>query len=135
VANRNLQSPVGLPPTLTLINAAACPTYCNVLVGSISQWNFIALRIQYTTVDYSQQLYNTRPNSTSSLTQLTQITIGSAPNTTSELFKLSRTTDTVHSKSLYTSPRHNHSNVSVLTVALLRKLNKPIVTQQELLRY
>jgi hypothetical protein len=44
--------------------------YCRILVGSISQWNFIALKIQYTTVDYSQQLYNTRPNSTSSLTQL-----------------------------------------------------------------
>jgi hypothetical protein len=26
--------------------------YCNVLVGSISQWNFIALKVQYTTVDY-----------------------------------------------------------------------------------
>jgi hypothetical protein len=42
-------------------------TYCNVLVGSISQWNFIAFKVQYKTVDYSRQLYNTRPNSTSSL--------------------------------------------------------------------
>jgi hypothetical protein len=31
--------------------------YCNVLVGSISQWNFIALKVQYTTVNYSQQLF------------------------------------------------------------------------------
>jgi hypothetical protein len=53
------------------ISAELLRTYCNVLVGSISQWNFIALKVQYTTVDYSQQLYNTRPNSTSSLTQLT----------------------------------------------------------------
>jgi hypothetical protein len=31
--------------------------YCNVLVGSISRWNFIALKVQYTTVNYSQQLF------------------------------------------------------------------------------
>jgi hypothetical protein len=29
-------------------------TYCNVLVGSISRWNFIALKVQYTTLDYIQ---------------------------------------------------------------------------------
>jgi hypothetical protein len=44
--------------------------YCNEFAGCISQWNFITLRVQYTTLDYSQQLYNTRPNSTSPLTQL-----------------------------------------------------------------
>jgi hypothetical protein len=44
--------------------------YCDEFAGSISQWNFITLKIQYTTLDYRQQLYNTRPNSTSSLTQL-----------------------------------------------------------------
>jgi hypothetical protein len=33
------------------------PPICNVLVGSISQWNFIALKFQYTTVNYSQQLF------------------------------------------------------------------------------
>jgi hypothetical protein len=59
---------------------------------SIHDGTLLHSKSQYTTVDYSQQLYNTRPNSTSSLTQLLQITIGSAPNTTSELFKLSRTT-------------------------------------------
>jgi hypothetical protein len=47
--------------------------YCNVLVGSISQWNFITLKVQYTTPDYSQQLCNTRPNSTSPLTQMPQL--------------------------------------------------------------
>jgi hypothetical protein len=31
--------------------------YCNVPVGSISQWNFIALKVQYTTVKHSQQLF------------------------------------------------------------------------------
>jgi hypothetical protein len=31
--------------------------YCNVFVGSISQWNFITLKVQYTTVNYSQQLF------------------------------------------------------------------------------
>jgi hypothetical protein len=45
--------------------------YCNVLVGSISQWNFIALKVQYTNVDYSQQLYNTRPLSPDFRTRLT----------------------------------------------------------------
>jgi hypothetical protein len=44
--------------------------YHNEFAGSISQWKFITLKIQYTTLDYSQQLYNTRPNSTSPLTQL-----------------------------------------------------------------
>jgi hypothetical protein len=31
--------------------------YCNVLVGPISQWNFITLKVQYTTVNYGQQLF------------------------------------------------------------------------------
>jgi hypothetical protein len=44
--------------------------YCNVPVGSISQWNFITLKVQYTTLYYRQKLYNTRQNSTSPLTQL-----------------------------------------------------------------
>jgi hypothetical protein len=30
------------------------PSYCNVLDGFYSQWNFIALKIQYTTVNYNQ---------------------------------------------------------------------------------
>jgi hypothetical protein len=69
----------------------SCTTlYCNVLVGSISQWNFIALKIQYTTVNYSQQLFsnsNTRTNSTDS-----QITAGASnlfksPNTTAALIR------------------------------------------------
>jgi hypothetical protein len=31
--------------------------YCNVLVGSISQWNFITLKLQYTIVSYSPQRF------------------------------------------------------------------------------
>jgi hypothetical protein len=31
--------------------------YCNEFGGSISRWNFIALRVQYTSVNYSQQLF------------------------------------------------------------------------------
>jgi hypothetical protein len=34
---------------------------CNVLVGSISRWNFITLKIQYTTINYNTS--NTRPTS------------------------------------------------------------------------
>jgi hypothetical protein len=47
--------------------------YCNEFAGSISQWKFITLRIQYTIVNYSRQRFynsNTRITSTSSLTQL-----------------------------------------------------------------
>jgi hypothetical protein len=40
-------------------------SYYNVLVGSISQWNFIALKGQYTTVNYNSS--NTRTTSTGSL--------------------------------------------------------------------
>jgi hypothetical protein len=49
-----------------------CTAYCNVLVGSISQWSFIALKIQYTTVNYNTS--NTRMTSTGSLTN-SQVTI------------------------------------------------------------
>jgi hypothetical protein len=38
-------------------NNADVPThlhkYCNEFVGSISQWKFITLKAQYTTVDYN----------------------------------------------------------------------------------
>jgi hypothetical protein len=30
--------------------------YCNKFAGSISQWKFITLTVQYTTLDYSSQL-------------------------------------------------------------------------------
>jgi hypothetical protein len=36
--------------------ATGAPTYCNKFAGSISQWKFITLRVQYTTLDYSSQL-------------------------------------------------------------------------------
>jgi hypothetical protein len=39
------------------------PTYCNKFAGSISQWKFITLKAQYTTVEYSSQHFwdsNTR---------------------------------------------------------------------------
>jgi hypothetical protein len=134
--------------------------YCNIFVGSISQWNFITLKIQYTTLDYSQQLYNARPNSTSSLTQLPNYT----PNTTgaSYLFAFQNTTllqsvalrimsnrysfcNTTHNfmRSPLSSHRHFHSNVSVYIVAWKRLFSllryrgnatmpqHPIVAQQE----
>jgi hypothetical protein len=47
--------------------------YCNKFAGSVSRWKFITLKVQYTTLDYSSQLFynsNTRITSTSSLTQL-----------------------------------------------------------------
>jgi hypothetical protein len=31
--------------------------YCNKFAGSISRWKFITLRVQYTTLDYSSQLF------------------------------------------------------------------------------
>jgi hypothetical protein len=31
--------------------------YCNEFAGSISQWKFITLAVQYTTLDYSSQLF------------------------------------------------------------------------------
>jgi hypothetical protein len=31
--------------------------YCNKFAGSISQWKFITLTAQYTTVEYSSQLF------------------------------------------------------------------------------
>jgi hypothetical protein len=31
--------------------------YCNEFAGSISQWKFITLSVQYTTLDYSSQLF------------------------------------------------------------------------------
>jgi hypothetical protein len=43
---------VGLVANLDVLSP-----YCNVLIGSISQWNFIALKVQYTTVTYSRQLF------------------------------------------------------------------------------
>jgi hypothetical protein len=33
------------------------PIYCNEFAGSISQWKFITLKVQYTTPDYSPQLF------------------------------------------------------------------------------
>jgi hypothetical protein len=105
-------------------------TKCQNIVaysGSISQWDFIALKIQYTAVNYNSS--NTRTTSTGSLIQLS-ITINSAPNNDRAPQALSHNSP-VHSKSLsYIPHRHNHSNVSVLIVALLRKRNKPIVMQQ-----
>jgi hypothetical protein len=50
-----------------------------VFVGSISRWNFIRLKVQYTIVNYSPQRFqnsNTRTTSTSSLTQLLITTLG-----------------------------------------------------------
>jgi hypothetical protein len=41
--------------------------YCNKFAGSISRWKFITLQVQYTTLDYSSQLFynsNTRITST-----------------------------------------------------------------------
>jgi len=32
-------------------------TYCNKFAGSISRWKFITLTVQYTTLDYSSQLF------------------------------------------------------------------------------
>jgi hypothetical protein len=32
-------------------------SYCNVLAGSISQWNFITLKIQYTIVNHNPQRF------------------------------------------------------------------------------
>jgi hypothetical protein len=31
--------------------------YCNKFAGSVSQWKFITLTVQYTTLDYSSQLF------------------------------------------------------------------------------
>jgi hypothetical protein len=32
-------------------------SYCNKFAGSISQWKFITLKVQYTTLDYGSQLF------------------------------------------------------------------------------
>jgi hypothetical protein len=32
-------------------------TYCNKFAGSISQWKFVTLKVQYTTVKHSPQLF------------------------------------------------------------------------------
>jgi hypothetical protein len=32
--------------------------YCNKFAGSISRWKFITLNVQYTTLDYSSQLFS-----------------------------------------------------------------------------
>jgi hypothetical protein len=31
--------------------------YCNKFAGSVSQWKFTTLTVQYTTLDYSSQLF------------------------------------------------------------------------------
>jgi hypothetical protein len=31
--------------------------YCNKFAGSVSQWKFITLKVQYTTLDYGSQLF------------------------------------------------------------------------------
>jgi hypothetical protein len=109
-----------------------CPYTSLTRVGSMSQWNFIALKVQYTAVNYSQQLFsnsNTRTTSTGSLIQLPQITIGSAPNTTSELFKLSRTT----AQFIWNLSLIYHTAVSIVMFPfkLLCYFNKSIVMQQD----
>jgi hypothetical protein len=44
--------------TLTPHMLSKCATdYCNEFAGSISRWNFITLTVQYTTLDYSSQLF------------------------------------------------------------------------------
>jgi hypothetical protein len=43
-------------PTVVITNTRPS-LYCNEFAGSISQWKFITLKIQYTTLDYSQQLF------------------------------------------------------------------------------
>jgi hypothetical protein len=59
-----------------------------------SRWNFITLTVQYTTLDYSQQLYNTRPNSISPLTQLTNYNSSNTRTTTASLpFAFQNSTD------------------------------------------
>jgi hypothetical protein len=78
-------------------------TYSRVLFTM----EFFALKIQYTTVNYSQQLFELTYN----------------------LYSFFDTTDKFI-RSLSRSQRHNHRNVSVTMVALLRKRNNPIVTQQ-----
>jgi hypothetical protein len=88
-----------------LVSFLVC--YCNVLVGSIHDGTLLHSKFN---------------------TQLL-ITISSSEHTYN-LYSFSNTTTQVHSKSLYISRRHNHSNVSVLIVALIWKRNKPIVTQQ-----
>jgi hypothetical protein len=84
--------------------------YCNVLVGSISQWNFITLKIQYTTINYNTS--NTRPTSAR------------------PIYSRSRT-------QLPSSVKISHIAVSIVMFpfTLLRYCNKSIVMPQELLRY
>jgi hypothetical protein len=40
-----------------LVNLVAAESIVTNLLGSISRWKFITLRVQYTTLDYSSQLF------------------------------------------------------------------------------
>jgi hypothetical protein len=42
---------------VTLGREVTVGTYCNEFAGSISQWKFITLKAQYTTLDYSPQFF------------------------------------------------------------------------------
>jgi hypothetical protein len=47
---------VNMPEPSVSIKGREFLGYCNKFAGSISQWKFITLKAQYTTVDYSSQL-------------------------------------------------------------------------------
>jgi hypothetical protein len=62
-----------------------CISYCNVLIGSISRWNFIALKVQYTTVKHSQRLfYNSNTHTTDSQITMDASVLFRSSNTTAQ---------------------------------------------------
>jgi hypothetical protein len=113
---------------------------------SISQWNFITLRVQYTTLDYSPQLFyssNTRATSTGSLIQLLITTLRThvqpllvlwhhcvlslhVPelNSLSSSSSLAQLSPSAPKALLYIAHSRFHSNVSVYIVVLLWKCHK-----------
>jgi hypothetical protein len=103
-------------------------TRCNFLVGSISQWKFITLKVQFTTLDYSSQLFqnsNTSAISTGSRAQLTNYTpkVNTLQLNSRQVYVLSvcvseHNCSCQSVSSLYTV-RHFHSNVSFYIVVLL----------------
>jgi hypothetical protein len=74
--------------------------YCNEFAGSISRWNFITLKIQYTTINYNTS--NTRPTSAHPISSRSRTELPS---------------------SVEISHRRIHSNFSVYIVALLEQIH------------
>jgi hypothetical protein len=118
---------------------------CNVFAGSFSRWNFITLRIQYTTVNYNQRIltHGTYPGS---VIQLLTATLKTRPTTSAfstelglhleNLFYLTRVSTVMlpfHCcVTMETSQTHCYATV---TATLPYKCHKPTVTQQQLSHY